>query len=264
MRDSFLTRRFAIDYAALFDCVKAGMGRAEWAVPLGGSSNHFRAEVLKRIGAWDAWNVTEDADLGLRLARFGWRVEDLRSTTWEEAPNSIAAWMNQRTRWMKGWLQTMIVHARRPGQMISTLGLFRAMIIASTGLAVVIGALLYPVFMSGVAFRLANPMPLGAGSALLTAADTMLVFALVIAVLVEMIPAVIALKRRRALRLAPYILLAPITHLMVSVAAWRALIELIRKPFHWHKTTHGQGGEAGGLSSITALAIRNKDSRPMT
>ena len=264
VRDGFLTRRFAIDYATLFDCVKAGMGRAEWAVPLGGSSNHFRADVLKRIGAWDAWNVTEDADLGLRLARFGWRVEDLRSTTWEEAPNSIATWMNQRTRWMKGWLQTMIVHARRPGQMIETLGLFRAMIIASTGLAVVIGALLYPIFMAGVAIRLANPMPLGAGSTLLTAADTMLVFALVIAVLVEVIPALIALRRRRALHLAPYILLAPITHLMVSFAAWRALIELMRKPFHWHKTTHGQGGEAGGLSPITAQSIKSKDSRPTT
>jgi glycosyltransferase XagB len=246
VHDGFLTRRFAIDYAALFDCMKAGMGRAGWAVPLGGSSNHFRAEVLKRIGAWDAWNVTEDADLGLRLARFGWRVEDLASTTWEEAPDRLSAWMNQRTRWMKGWLQTLIVHARRPAQMIATLGLFRTMILASTGVAVVIGALLYPVFMLGVALRLADPVPLGAGPALLTMADTMLVFALVVAALVETIPALVALRHRGALALAPYILLAPVTHLMVSFAAWRALVELVRRPFYWHKTAHGLSRRAGG------------------
>lgn len=250
VHDNFLTRCFTIDYAALFDCIKAGMGRAGWPVPLGGSSNHFRTEILRNAGGWDAWNVTEDADLGLRLARLGWRVEDLRSTTWEEAPNTLASWMNQRTRWLKGWFQTFIVHAREPRQLFTSLGFFRTMIITCTGISVLLGALLYPVFLAAVAIRLADPVPLGGGTSLLTLGDSMLVLAIVVALLVEIIPAMIALRRRKAMRLAPYILLAPLTHLLVSIAAWRALLELIRRPFHWHKTMHGQARHAGGLSPI--------------
>ncbi len=250
VRDGFLTRRFAIDYASLFDCVKAGMARAQWPVPLGGSSNHFRTAVLRQVGGWDAWNVTEDADLGLRLARFGWRVEDLRSTTWEEAPNTLSDWMNQRTRWMKGWLQTFAVHSRFLRQWLDNLGLFRTVITAATGIAVLLGALLYPVFLGAIGFRLLHPTPLGSGSALLTIADSMLVLALVVAVLVEFIPAILAIRRRKALFLLPYVLLAPITHLLVSFAIWRAIVDLIRRPFHWHKTNHGQARCEGGLSSL--------------
>lgn len=249
-RDGFLTRRFAIEYAALFDCVKAGMGRAGWPVPLGGSSNHFQTSILRQVGGWDAWNVTEDADLGLRLARFGWGVEDLRSTTWEEAPNRLPAWMNQRTRWMKGWLQTFVVHARNPGQLLASLGIFRTMITASIAIAVLVGAILYPFFLLAVGLRFADPAPLGGGTPLLTIADSMLVLALVVAVLVEFIPALIALRRRRAMSLAPYILLAPVTHLLVSFAIWRAMIDLVRRPYHWHKTAHGQMHRDGGLHPI--------------
>ena len=260
--DSFLTRRFAMDYAALFDCIKAGMGRSGWPVPLGGSSNHFRTGVLRQIGGWDAWNVTEDADLGLRLARLGWRVEDLRSTTWEEAPNTLLPWMNQRTRWLKGWLQTVIVHARAPRQLLSNLGLFRAMIIVCMGVSVLVGAMLYPVFLAAIAIRLANPMPLGGGTALLTLGDSMLVLAIVVATLVETIPAIAALHRRKALWLTPYILLAPLTHLLVSIAAWRAMLELIRRPFHWHKTMHGKARREGGLGPINGDSARSTKPRP--
>lgn len=256
--DGFLTRRFAIDYAALFDCIKAGMGRSEWAVPLGGSSNHFRTALLRRVGAWDAWNVTEDADLGLRLARFGWRVEDLRSTTWEEAPNSFRGWMNQRTRWMKGWLQTLVVHSRQMDQTLAALGLFRTIIIAALGGATLVGALLYPLFGLGVLIRLVHPTALGSGPPLLILADAMLVLALSIAMLVDIVPALIALRRRQALSLAPLILATPITHLMVSWAAWRAIYELLRRPYHWHKTTHGLARKEGGLSSLQAPGNRKK------
>lgn len=249
-QDGFLTRRFAIDYAILFDCVKAGSARAGWAVPLGGSSNHFRTSILRQVGGWDAWNVTEDADLGIRLARFGWLVEDLRSTTWEEAPHAFGAWMNQRTRWMKGWMQTLLVHLREPAQLVAGLGAFRAMIIISTGIAVLLGALLYPVFLGAIALRFTSPVALGSGSALYAAADAALVLALTVAVLIELIPAVIAIKRRRAFFLLPWVLLAPVSHVLISVAAWRGLIELFRRPFHWHKTEHGLAKREGGLSPL--------------
>ena len=97
---------------------------ARWRlpVPLGGTSNHFRTEVLREIGGWDAFNVTEDADLGVRLARRGLRAETLDSRTYEEAPLGYRAWMAQRTRWMKGWMQTFIVHNRAPRLFLREIG----------------------------------------------------------------------------------------------------------------------------------------------
>src|SRR5690606_154439 len=93
--DSLLTRLFAIEYAVLFDVMNPGLATFGFPVPLGGTSNHFRTAVLREVHAWDAWNVTEDADLGLRLARLGYVVEDLPSTTLEEAPAGLPAWLAQ-------------------------------------------------------------------------------------------------------------------------------------------------------------------------
>jgi glycosyltransferase XagB len=103
--ESWLTRHFALEYAQLFDVTVPGMASLSLPIPLGGTSNHFRVEALLAAGAWDAWNVTEDADLGLRLARLGYRVGKLESTTWEEAPVTLRPWLRQRTRWLKGWMR---------------------------------------------------------------------------------------------------------------------------------------------------------------
>ncbi len=92
---------------------------------LGGTSNHFRLDALRTIGFWDAFNVTEDADLGLRLARCGYRVEALPSHTFEEAPLTLRALVNQRSRWMKGWMQTALTHCRNPQKLVADLGLKR-------------------------------------------------------------------------------------------------------------------------------------------
>jgi hypothetical protein len=105
IEDSWLTRLFAIEYAVLFDILNPGYAGLGLPVPLGGSSNHFRTEVLRDICGWDAWNVTEDADLGFRLARFGYGVGILSSSTQEEAPAKLSAWLKQRRRWSKGWMR---------------------------------------------------------------------------------------------------------------------------------------------------------------
>src|ERR1044072_8234291 len=105
---------FAIEYATLFDVTNPALARFDLPVPLGGTSNHFRRSVLQDLGGWDAWNVTEDADLGIRLAAAGYRVADLPSSTHEEAPNHLRAWLRQRPRWMKGFLQVSVTHSRRP------------------------------------------------------------------------------------------------------------------------------------------------------
>lgn len=257
-RDSWLARRFALDYAALFDCVKAGMGRSGWPVPLGGTSNHFRTQTLRRVGGWDAWNVTEDADLGIRLARLGYIVEDLPSTTWEEAPYTLRAWLNQRTRWMKGWMQTVTVHLSAPAALARSLGMFRLVMIGCIGLGVVLGALLFPFVVAGVITRLIDPTPLGLANGALAVADAMMALALGLAVLVEVVPAGIALWRRRALRYAPMILLAPLTHALVSWAAWRALAELLSAPFYWNKTTHGLARSEKALGALRSTRKRRR------
>jgi hypothetical protein len=103
--DSWLSKLFSIEYAALFDFINPGLCALGLPIALGGSSNHFRVQSLVSVGAWDEWNVTEDADLGIRLARFGYRVEALDSDTWEEAPFELGVWFAQRVRWQKGWMR---------------------------------------------------------------------------------------------------------------------------------------------------------------
>src|SRR5262249_52456270 len=107
-RTSWLARYFTAEYAGHFDVFLPKLAALRLPVPLGGSSNHFRTEILHQIGGWDAYNVTEDADLGMRLARFGYRSGVIDSTTYEEAPADIRRWLGQRTRWFKGWMQTWL------------------------------------------------------------------------------------------------------------------------------------------------------------
>ena len=83
-------------------------------IPLGGTSNHFRTDVLRELHAWDPFNVTEDADLGIRMAQKGYRVGVVDSTTFEEASCRAGQWIRQRSRWIKGYMQTFLVHTRRP------------------------------------------------------------------------------------------------------------------------------------------------------
>jgi cellulose synthase/poly-beta-1,6-N-acetylglucosamine synthase-like glycosyltransferase len=102
--DSWLARMFTAAYAGQFDPFFSGLAALHLPLPLGGSSNHFRTTALRRVGGWDPYNVTEDADLGIRLARLGYRSTALSSATYEEAPASFGPWLRQRTRWYKGWM----------------------------------------------------------------------------------------------------------------------------------------------------------------
>ena len=120
--DSWLSEMFAVEYAILFDIFNPGLAALRLPIALGGTSNHFRAAALRSAGGWDAWNVTEDADLGIRMARFGMRVESLNSETLEEAPHEFGNWLRQRVRWQKGWMQTLIVHSRTPFETSRQLG----------------------------------------------------------------------------------------------------------------------------------------------
>lgn len=237
--DSWLTRLFTIEYAALFDVFNPGLAEIGSPIALGGTSNHFRTEILKRIHGWDAWNVTEDADLGIRLARSGYRVEDLPSSTLEEAPITLRAWMHQRTRWMKGFVQTCTVHSRRPVTALRQLGVWRFMGAVIVSLATVLSALLYPVFTGLFVLLWSGGTlihPGSEGSRILFAVSVTLFCAGAAAVF---LPAIVGLKRRRLWRLLPWITLLPLYYVLVSLAAWRSLWELTVAPFRWNKTSHG-------------------------
>jgi cellulose synthase/poly-beta-1,6-N-acetylglucosamine synthase-like glycosyltransferase len=237
--DSWLTRLFTIEYATLFDVFNPGLVEIGSPIALGGTSNHFRTAVLQEIHGWDAWNVTEDADLGIRLARLGYRVEDLPSSTLEEAPITLGAWMRQRTRWMKGFVQTCTAHSRHPGTALRQLGFWRFMGGAIVTLGTVLSALLYPLFTALFILLWAGGKPLGTGpewSRIVFAGGLALFCSGVAAVF---LPAVVALKRRRLWRLLPWVGLLPLYYILVSVAAWRSLWELAVAPFHWNKTAHG-------------------------
>ena len=121
--ENWLTAQFALEYTTLFDGLLPALERLGLPIPLGGTSNHFRRHTLLASGLWDPYNVTEDADLGLRLERQGRKIGILDSTTWEEAPADLGNWIRQRTRWIKGWMQTYLVHMRNPLVLQRELGL---------------------------------------------------------------------------------------------------------------------------------------------
>jgi cellulose synthase/poly-beta-1,6-N-acetylglucosamine synthase-like glycosyltransferase len=113
-RQNLLTRWFAIEYATWFQLYLPGLHALRAPIPLGGTSNHFHTDVLRRIGGWDPFNVTEDCDLGIRLHKLGYRTRILDTTTWEEANSKVGNWIRQRSRWVKGYIQTHFTHMRHP------------------------------------------------------------------------------------------------------------------------------------------------------
>lgn len=112
-KGGWLARHWALEYAIQFSLLVPALARLGLPVALGGTSNHFRRTSLVAAGGWDAWNVTEDADLGLRLARLGHRVGAIRSPTLEAPPEQGRVWRAQRSRWLKGYMQTWFVLMRR-------------------------------------------------------------------------------------------------------------------------------------------------------
>ena len=201
---------------------------------------HFPIAALRAVGGWDPYNVTEDADLGIRLARRGLRTATLNSTTWEEAPPDFGNWWRQRTRWLKGWMQTWIVHMRRPRTLWRDLGAFRFI-----GLHVFMGGMLlsviaYPLFWSMLAIDLmfgqlyqSPESEFGTWFWMICGANLVMGFTASILV------GVLAAIRRGNRWLAPWTLLMPVYWLAISMAGYRAMWQLFRKPFLWEKTKHG-------------------------
>ncbi len=236
--DRCFARAFAIEYASLFELFNVGLARWTLPIALGGTSNHFRTAILRAVGGWDAWNVTEDADLGLRLARFGYATDVLASVTCEEAPESLKLWFRQRRRWMKGWLQTSVVLARDVRGVGRDLGPLRAMSVGLCLLNLVAGPLLTPVFLAFVVWHLARdglPAPLESW-ALLKATLSYSVIAAGLGSTLWCGFAGLTLSGQHAYRWSLPLLLP--YQLMISAAALVGLWDLVRNPYYWHKSEH--------------------------
>ena len=262
--DGWLPRLFAIEYAALFDVLGPALSAWRMPTPLGGTSTHFRTHVLRALHGWDAWNVTEDADLGLRMARAGYHVGDLPSATYEEALADPRKWLRQRTRWMKGFLQTSFTHGRHPLDLYRSLGAAESLCVLALVPGTVVSALFYPFMLFGgiAELALAPDAPNEAVLAVFARTASATVFFGGLAAM--WLPGLVGCLRRGWFDLVPLVALLPLYFLLGSLAAWLAVIELARHPHRWNKTEHGlaRTSRTGALGRRRLGDIRSASTAP--
>jgi cellulose synthase/poly-beta-1,6-N-acetylglucosamine synthase-like glycosyltransferase len=252
--ESLIARMFAFEYSALFHGLLPWLSRHGLMLPLGGTSNHFRRAALEAVGGWDPFNVTEDADLGTRLARFGYQAETISAPTYEQAPTRLSVWLPQRTRWFKGWAQTWLVHMRDPVKLAGDLGP-RSFVIAQVLFAgMLASSLLHPLLLATFCFGLAQ--------LLLTASSGPAHSALLIVDVINITCGYLSflllgwqtLAKNQRRGFWKIVALTPIYWAMMSYAGWRAVLQLWRRPFHWEKTPHKQV-QAAPAGVVPAPAI---------
>ena len=233
-----LTRWFTAEYSHWFDLLMPGLDAADAPIPLGGTSNHFITEKLIELGAWDPYNVTEDADLGIRLHKVGYKTAIVDSTTFEEANSDLYNWIRQRSRWVKGYIQTWLVHMRHPIALYRQIG-WRSwwsfqFIIGGTFVSFLLNPLYWglttlwvmtqahiiqQIFPSFVYF--AGAVGLFLGNFVFTYIN------------------VAGCVRRGHHDLVKYALLSPIYWALMSLGAWKGFLQFFYRPHYWEKTVHG-------------------------
>lgn len=238
--ENWLTRQFTAEYGVLFGVLLPMLTNHGLPLLLGGTSNHFRAAILRKAGAWDPFNVTEDADLGLRLARQGYETAAFGSLTYEEANTQLPNWMRQRARWLKGFLVTWLVHMRSPLRLLRELGPAGFWAMQAMTIGIFASALLHPLCMVlTLAVYITHPvMPEGAGVALILLAGLNL-FILISGYGLAIVLTRRGLRRRSVRGVAVTLATMPVYWLLMSAAAWMAVWQFIMAPFHWNKTEHG-------------------------
>ncbi len=233
---NWLTKQFTVEYCSLFDGLLPAFHFFELPIPLGGTSNHFRRDALLETGGWDAYNVTEDADLGMRLYRRGFRSAVLVSTTYEEATSGFYSWLCQRTRWLKGWMQTYYVHMRQPVQLLRELGGWKFLGFQAIIGGPILAALAHPVFLGILIWQMPYqnlPVTLS-----LVGLWVLSLFNLTAGYIATMWLGVVTLRLRQLAGFAFAVITIPLYWIFISLAAYRALLQLIYAPFHWEKTHH--------------------------
>ena len=241
---NLLTQWFTSEYSMWFDLFLPGLDASEAPIPLGGTSNHFKRRALAEVGAWDPHNVTEDADLGMRLYKRGFHTRTIDSTTYEEANSRLNNWLRQRSRWIKGYIQTWLVHMRNPIQLVREVGIQGFVsfqfVIGGTFFAALINPLLWTIttmwFLTqwafiqktfpGVIFYLSS-LSLYLGNFVFTYMN------------------VAGAMRRKHYDNVRFALLSPVYWGLMSIGAWKGFLQLISKPHYWEKTIHGFSQEKG-------------------
>ncbi|KDB02086.1 glycosyl transferase [Defluviimonas sp. 20V17] len=235
-RTNWLARCFTIEYATWFRVVLPGIERLGLAIPLGGTTLFFRRAALEALDGWDAHNVTEDADLGMRLARHGYRAEMIETVTGEEANCRLLPWIRQRSRWLKGFMMTWAVHNRAPRETLRQLGWKKFLGLQVLLLATLSQVVLAPVSWSFwlLALGLAHPLaglPAWAGQSLIVL--------FLSSEAVNLVVGVYACRGRRHRFLIPWVPTLTLYFPLATLAAYKALWELVTRPFYWDKTAHG-------------------------
>lgn len=240
-RSNWLSRCFAIEYATWFRVILKGIQNIGLPIPLGGTTVFFRRSILEEIGGWDAHNVTEDADLGMRLARFGYRCEMVNTTTWEEANNVPVAWIRQRSRWLKGFAMTWATHMRDPAGLLRDLGpvgFISFHVILLGGLSSFLAVPLFWVLW--LAQFSISVIPI---DVIPTTLWWIFAFVMLSGQAVMLTAISLATMHKHLRHLIPYILALPIYWPLGMLASYKALAELIFAPFYWDKTFHGRNDE---------------------
>jgi len=236
--ENFLTRMFTLEYSYWFDYMLPGLDTLDIPIPLGGTSNHFKLESLLELGGWDPFNVTEDADLGVRSYAKGYKIGVINSTTYEEANNEPFNWIRQRSRWIKGYMQTYLVHMRNPAALIKKIGwkgfLGFSFFVGATPLTFLIYPFLLIIFICYLFLDLSTIRTFFPDWVLF-----MSIFNLMVGNLLMIYVNMMAVFKRRFYELILFAIANPVYWLMHSVAAFMGLYQLVVKPFYWEKTNHG-------------------------
>lgn len=236
---NWISSLFALEYAALFRGLLPLLADARLPLPLGGTSNHFRTSCLRAVGGWDPYNVTEDADLGIRLDRCGYKTGTIAPQTLEDAPLEVGVWVGQRTRWFKGWLQTWLVMMREPRRLCREMGLRAFTVSHLMIVGMLLSALGHPLlfaFLGVLTFQIVT----GSGS------DSSVAQALLVLDIANLVGSYASFLLLGLARMTDVerrsigwrILFLPAYWILQSVAAWRAVAQLRTKPFEWTKTEH--------------------------
>jgi cellulose synthase/poly-beta-1,6-N-acetylglucosamine synthase-like glycosyltransferase len=238
---NIITRVFTAEYSLWFDLVLTGLQSLHAPIPLGGTSNHFKKEILEELNGWDSFNVTEDCDLGMRLVKHGYRTAVIDSITHEEANSNLKNWFNQRTRWIKGYIQSYLVHMRHPGDFIKDWRephvITFQLIVGGKIASMFINPIMWIITISYFAFR---PY-VGSFIESFYPAPVLYMglFSLLIGNFLYMYYYMIGCYKREQDEIIKYVFLVPFYWLAMSVAAWRAVYQVIVKPHYWSKTKHG-------------------------
>ncbi|MDP3794917.1 MAG: glycosyltransferase [bacterium] len=236
---NLVTKLFNAEFAFYYDLFLLGLQQFGYPMPLSGHSTHFRRDALEAIGAWDPYNVTEDCDVGIRLSRLGYRTEILDSMSKEEATSDVPSWIRQRSRWMKGFVQTSIVHLRHPLLFKRQIGGWAKLVaflltvpgtvalnicnvfywLLLAGWLATHSALIQSFFPGPIFFISVTSFLLG--NALFTYFN------------------LVAAYGRGRYALVKYSLASPLYWLLLAAATLKGMLQLITKPHHWEKTKHG-------------------------